>query len=109
MKKSTKKNLLLISIVAVVLLIMLSINKPSHDTITTNMPTAYQSLGFTLDSDKGKVSLTDFTGKWVFLYVGYTFCPDICPTNLGSLSQAYQLLTEEEKAQINIEDNNGDL
>jgi len=34
--------------------------------------------------------------------VGYTFCPDVCPTNLGSLSQAYQQLSDDEKSKIQI-------
>lgn len=55
---------------------------------------------FTAISSKGKVSLSDFKGKWVYLYFGYTFCPDICPTNLGNMSGAYHQLTPEEKKQV---------
>ncbi|WP_024851633.1 SCO family protein [Hydrogenovibrio kuenenii] len=55
---------------------------------------------FTAISSKGNVSLSDFKGKWVYLYFGYTFCPDICPTNLGNMSGAYQQLTPEEKKQV---------
>ena len=36
------------------------------------------------------------------LYFGYTYCPDICPTDLGNLSMAYQRLTDTEKAQLQI-------
>lgn len=57
---------------------------------------------FTLNSIDGEVSLSDFKGKLVFIYFGYTFCPDICPTNLGYLSLAYQKLSEQEKQQVQI-------
>jgi cytochrome oxidase Cu insertion factor (SCO1/SenC/PrrC family) len=34
----------------------------------------------------------DFRGKFVLLYFGYTHCPDVCPTELQSLSLALDLL-----------------
>jgi protein SCO1/2 len=43
---------------------------------------------FTLQSVQGPVSLSDFEGKIVVLYFGYTFCPDLCPTTLATLHQA---------------------
>jgi protein SCO1/2 len=55
---------------------------------------------FVLHSRQGKVSLTDFRGKVVLLYFGYTLCPDICPTNLAALAQAFDMLTAEELAQV---------
>jgi len=30
----------------------------------------------------------DFHGRWVLLYFGYTFCPDVCPTTLAKISAA---------------------
>ncbi len=46
------------------------------------------SFDFTLTSSKGEVSLSDFRGKLVVLYFGYTFCPDICPATLANIGQA---------------------
>lgn len=43
---------------------------------------------FTLDSDHGSVRLSDFRGKLVLLYFGYTYCPDVCPTTMLTLKQA---------------------
>lgn len=46
---------------------------------------------------KGKnISLSDYRGKVVVLYFGYTTCPDICPTSLGLLAQALNQMTESE-------------
>jgi protein SCO1/2 len=41
---------------------------------------------FTLtDQDGGRKSLSDFRGKLVLLYFGFTYCPDVCPTDLMSI------------------------
>ena len=34
----------------------------------------------------------DFRGKLVVLYFGYTYCPDVCPTELQSISLALDKL-----------------
>ena len=43
---------------------------------------------FTLDSADGQVSLSDFRGKVIILFFGYTYCPDICPLALSYLKQS---------------------
>ncbi len=40
----------------------------------------------------------DFRGKLVLLYFGYTYCPDICPTDIMAMSQAVDLLGEAGEA-----------
>ncbi len=55
---------------------------------------------FTLQSDRGPVSLKDFRGKVVALYFGYMSCPDICPTSLWNLSQALKEMTPEKAEQV---------
>ena len=50
---------------------------------------------FTLVDQTGRTrSDTDFRGKIVVLYFGYTYCPDICPTDLMSITRAIALLGE---------------
>ena len=51
---------------------------------------------FTLNSPKGQVSLKDYQGKVVLIYFGYTWCPDICPTNLTLMSAAISRLEADE-------------
>ncbi|MBN8580343.1 MAG: SCO family protein [Anaerolineae bacterium] len=46
------------------------------------------SYNFTLTSSSGDVSLSDYRGKLVVMYFGYTFCPDICPATLANVGQA---------------------
>ncbi|MFN8412389.1 MAG: SCO family protein [Anaerolineales bacterium] len=43
---------------------------------------------FQLKDANGKlVRLSDYHGKIVLLFFGYTFCPDVCPTTLAELKQ----------------------
>jgi len=51
---------------------------------------------FTLPDQHGKArSLADFRGQLVLLYFGYTFCPDVCPTDLLAIGQLLRLLGPE--------------
>jgi protein SCO1/2 len=44
---------------------------------------------FTLVDSTGKtVTDQNFRGKWMLVYFGYTYCPDICPTELQTMSAA---------------------
>ena len=44
---------------------------------------------FKLVDSAGKVIRdTDFRGKWMLVYFGYTFCPDVCPTELQLIASA---------------------
>lgn len=56
-----------------------------HGTVIQSPEPSYD---FTLTSVDGDVSLSDFRGKIVLIYFGYTFCPDICPGTLGNVAQA---------------------
>jgi protein SCO1/2 len=55
---------------------------------------------FVLKSKHGEFDLKDYRGKLVLIYFGYTFCPDICPTNLSHLTQALNELNETELSRI---------
>lgn len=48
---------------------------------------------FTLSDASGRrVTLADFRGKVVVLYFGYTFCPDVCPTDLITIAKVLDRL-----------------
>lgn len=44
-----------------------------------------------------EVSLSDYRGKPVAIYFGYTHCPDVCPTTLLKLRNARSLLNSSGK------------
>lgn len=69
-----------------------------------------QSTGFSekptggdfIVNTKGEVlPLENLRGKVVLMYMGYTQCPDICPTSLALISQALTQMTDAELAQVN--------
>jgi cytochrome oxidase Cu insertion factor (SCO1/SenC/PrrC family) len=48
---------------------------------------------FTLTDQTGKQgSDTDFRGKLMIVYFGYTYCPDVCPIDLMAITQALDAL-----------------
>ncbi|HTW72367.1 MAG TPA: SCO family protein [Acetobacteraceae bacterium] len=48
---------------------------------------------FTLETSAGKmVTAKDFRGKYMLVYFGYTYCPDICPTTLNAVAAALDKL-----------------
>jgi protein SCO1/2 len=48
---------------------------------------------FTLEDGNGKpVSDKDFRGRYMLVYFGYTFCPDVCPTTLSAVADAMDKL-----------------
>ena len=61
-----------------------------------------QGGDFVLDSMKGPVALADLRGKVVLIYFGYTWCPDICPTNLVLIAGALRALTPEERERVRV-------
>lgn len=57
---------------------------------------------FTLTNQDGeKVTLGEFKGKVVFMFFGYTHCPDICPVTLANLSSAVnELGNDKDKVRV---------
>lgn len=56
---------------------------------------------FTLTAADGPVSLSDFRGQYVFLYFGYMFCPDFCPTTMSKLAKVHRDLGDDaERMQV---------
>lgn len=51
---------------------------------------------FTLLDHTGRsVTEADFAGRYMLVYFGFTFCPDVCPTELGTMAAAIDELGEE--------------
>jgi protein SCO1/2 len=50
---------------------------------------------FSLDGPKGsQIGPEQLAGRWNLVFVGFTHCPDICPTTLGQLAQALATFAE---------------
>ncbi|NVK41783.1 MAG: SCO family protein [Oceanospirillaceae bacterium] len=55
---------------------------------------------FQLQSAAGPVSLSDFRGHPVVMYIGYASCPDVCPTSLAVMAQGFRRLDMEQQARV---------
>jgi len=51
---------------------------------------------FTLTNHKGqRVTRKDFAGRYMLVYFGYTFCPDVCPIELQVITKALEQLGDK--------------
>ncbi|MEN8168945.1 MAG: SCO family protein [Pseudomonadota bacterium] len=86
---------LFIAIVAALLLARFALYTPEAEKVVIEPPQALQSLllpeprplsEFTLSDHNGQpLTQQQLKDKWHFVFFGYTQCPDICPTTLGTL------------------------
>ena len=59
----------------------------------TVLQSPHPAPNFELTASHGqKISPKNFEGKFIMLYFGYTFCPDVCPATLSELRGALELL-----------------
>lgn len=53
---------------------------------------------FSLTDQQGQtIDDTQFRGRLMLVYFGYTFCPDVCPTELQNMSAALDMLGPQAK------------
>ena len=52
---------------------------------------------FTLTDQRGETRRwSDFRGRYAMVYLGYTYCPDICPTDMQRAAQGLREFAREE-------------
>lgn len=64
-------------------------------------PLAGAAIGgpFTLvDQDGRTVSDRDFAGRYMLVYFGYTFCPDVCPLDVQKMATALRAFEKRDPA-----------
>ncbi|MDH5772091.1 MAG: SCO family protein [Rhodospirillaceae bacterium] len=93
-------------VVAVTVVVLATVGRgffgSSNDTQQTTV-VGKASIGgpFQLLDGTGKpVSDMDFRGKYMIIYFGYTFCPDVCPTSLGEIADALDMLSPDQLEKI---------
>jgi protein SCO1 len=58
---------------------------------------------FSLEDQLGaEFTQADFVGKWSLVFVGYTSCPDVCPTTLSKLAALYPKLQAISKLPVQV-------
>lgn len=63
-----------------------------HPKVVTSGTAAIGGPFTLLATDGRSVSNETYRGKWLLIYFGYTFCPDVCPTALTNMSAALETL-----------------
>ncbi|EUJ11351.1 uncharacterized protein SCO1/SenC/PrrC, involved in biogenesis of respiratory and photosynthetic systems [Methylophilaceae bacterium 11] len=64
--------------------------------IGTDITGAEFGKPLTLTDHTGKLrAMSDFKGKVVIMFFGYTHCPDVCPTTMSDLRQTMKLLGKD--------------
>lgn len=98
MNRTARFSLIGISL-AVLALVTLFVLTSRQDLV--NKPKSFADLGgdFTLVSDHGEVSLSDFGDKVVVMYFGFLTCPEVCPNSMGVIRSALNRLQPEELKQ----------
>lgn len=67
----------------------------------TVFPNARPLPEFRLDSSLGKtLSNKDIKGQWTFMFFGYTYCPDICPTAMSTFQQMLSYIPQDKKPRV---------
>jgi protein SCO1/2 len=71
---------------------------PANDTTSNTRNQMGNLVGgpFSLVNQDGeRVTEKDFLGSYFLVYFGYSYCPDVCPVDLQSMTAALDLLNEE--------------
>ena len=58
---------------------------------------------FALEGDTGPLAPADVAGRWTVVFLGFTHCPDVCPTTLAQLAKAqdaWRALPEATRPQL---------
>lgn len=87
MNRRAMSKSLLASLGAISLLLSACSSQPSEQP-----PLAGSTIGgpFTLTASDGKtVRWQDFDGRYRIVYFGYTYCPDVCPTDVQRMMQGF--------------------
>ena len=75
-----------------------SAQSSKSSTLAKSYSTGVPTIGgqFSLINQNGDVVSNDtYQGKYVLIFFGYTFCPDICPSTLATFSTVAKLLGDE--------------
>ena len=69
--------------------------------VTTQSGTVLIGGAFELTDHTGKqVSDKDYLGKFMLVFFGFTYCPDVCPTKLQTIAGALDIIGKKHSKQI---------
>lgn len=56
-----------------------------------------------VNHDGERVTHEDFAGKYLLIFFGYSFCPDVCPTELSKVTFALEALEKQGRSIENLQ------
>jgi protein SCO1 len=75
--------------------------KPSFKNVDITGSTAFGNNFSLLDTNGNTKTMADYKGKVVVVFFGFTQCPDVCPTTLTEMDEAFKLLgPKADKVQV---------
>ena len=75
---------------------------PELQSVLRPEPKPLQAFSLT-DQYQQPVNLEHLQRKWSFIFFGYTYCPDICPTTLSTLTRMVRKLQNDPQSPENIQ------
>lgn len=105
----TRKGKMLLVSLAILALVMLAYKvtsdgssvDPNAGIVMLKQARALPSIQL-IDQTGKTVDISRLQGRWHLLFLGYTFCPDICPVTLVQLRDIYDRLPEELQARLDV-------
>jgi protein SCO1 len=91
-------SILIGSVIGLVILLgyMAILDKPEQQSGSRSSGQALIGGPFHLDGHDGNsYSPADFEGRYMLLYFGYSFCPDVCPIDMTRMTMALDILDAE--------------
>jgi protein SCO1/2 len=62
-----------------------------------------QANDFQLTASTGQpIQLSELRGKWVLVFFGYTYCPDVCPLTMAELKLMWDSLDEAQRSRTQV-------
>ncbi len=68
--------------------------------VATQIKDSPKNYDFRAQSIDGEAKMSSFDGEYKIAYFGYTFCPDVCPTTLGLVSQIISDLGANDRIRV---------
>lgn len=84
-------------LIFLILIVPFLFSESQAKTITITTPTGGD---FALPSTQGFLTSRDLLGKQVFMFFGFSTCPDVCPLTLQTMKQVAQFLSPQEREQF---------
>ncbi len=83
------------TLAAALLSVLLAVPAAAQDRVPPPLAKLFGGPFALVDQDGEPRTDADYRGRFMLIYFGYTYCPDICPTNLAVMSEALDALGAE--------------